>query len=417
MGEIFFHIDVNNAFLSWSAVEALKNGSTTDYRLIPVVVGGDIKKRHGVVVAKSDPAKKTGVKTGEPLTDALKKCPSLISIPPDHKLYREYSKRMLDLLSGYFNEISPYSIDECFAKYDPVTAKGKEPVEYAFFIKDLIRDTFGFTVNIGISENKLLAKMASDFQKPDKVHTLFKSEIKEKMWPLPIRDLFFVGNAAEHSLKGLGIKTIGDLAAADPKIIESHLKTHGRILWEYANGMEISPIDEERKSSKGIGNSTTLESDIISADDAYKILGKLCESVSRRLKKEHMVAGSICVEIKYSDFTSVSHQMAIPTPSSQKEDLHKYADLLFDRLWSHAPIRLLGVRTGKLSPDTMVQLSIFDMEDAFSEKGPVSSENNISPENNASLRTDSKKKALDKALDKIRRKYGDNAVKKGNRLK
>ncbi|MBQ9828152.1 MAG: DNA polymerase IV, partial [Lachnospiraceae bacterium] len=341
MGTVFFHIDVNNAFLSWSAVEALKNGGT-DLRLIPSIVGGDIEKRHGVVLAKSTPAKTFGIKTGEPVTDALKKCPDLVSTPPDHALYKRYSLSMLDLLKRYFRSITRYSIDECFAVFDPSLAGGSSPAEYALIVKDAVKNELGFTVNIGISENRLLAKMASDFEKPDKVHTLFPDEIKEKMWPLPVRDLFFVGRSSEAVLQSMGIKTIGDLAAADPELIEARLKTHGRTLWEYANGLEISPLAAEHRESKGIGNSRTVESDIIAAADAYRVLDDLCGEVSVRLKDQSFVAGSICVEIKYSDFTAASHQMPLSTPSNERSVLSGYTRLLFDELWDHRPVRLLG---------------------------------------------------------------------------
>ena len=400
MGVIYFHIDVNNAFLSWSAAEALKKGSDTDLRLIPSIVGGDIEKRHGVVLAKSTPAKACGVVTGEPVTDALKKCPELVSIPPDHALYKEYSRRMNALLKEYFREISRYSIDECFVVFDPDLAGSRGPVEYAHIVKDEIKKRLGFTVNIGISENRLLAKMASDFKKPDMVHTLFPDEIKEKMWPLPVRDLFFVGRSSESVLQNLGIKTIGDLAAADPDYIEAHLKSHGRTLWEYANGLELTPLDSGRAKEKGVGNSRTLESDIIASHDAYKVLSELCMEVSSRLNKSRLLAGSVCVEIKYSDFTSASHQMPLITPSNDAKVLSGYADRLFDELWTHRPVRLLGVRTTRLSSDEMVQLSLFDMAEA-PEPEPESQ----------------KQKDLNEALKKIRGKYGEDAVKKARHLK
>ena len=411
MGNIYFHIDVNNAFLIWSAAEALKNGSGTDLRLIPSIVGGDIEKRHGVVLAKSTPAKAFGVVTGEPVTDALKKCPDLVSVPPDHALYREYSRRMNELLKEYFREISRYSIDECFTVFDPVMAGGASPEEYAYKVKDAVKERLGFTVNIGISENRLLAKMASDFQKPDKVHTLYPSEIKDKMWPLPVRDLFFVGRSSEAVLRDLGIKTIGELAAADPEYIEAHLKSHGRTLWEYANGLEVTPLDSDRKKEKGIGNSRTLESDIIASKDAYRVLAELCGEVSRRLKKARLMAGSICVEIKYADFTSASHQMPLITPSNEQETLSGYTEKLFDELWTHRPVRLLGVRTTRLSSDEMVQLSIFDMDPA----APLSE--HARKKKAEDTQKSKKQKDLDEALKKIRGKYGDDAVKKARHLK
>ena len=200
--KIIFHIDVNSAYLSWTAVERMKQGGpdTLDIRTIPAIIGGDISKRRGVVLAKSIPAKKYGIITGEPVVDAFKKCPQLKSYAPDHKLYSRYSRSMIRLLQEYSPEISQYSIDECFMEYVPIPGTSS-PEEGARLIKDRIRDTLGFTVNIGISTNRLLAKMASDFKKPDLVHTLFPDEVPKKMWPLPVEDLFMVGRSSAQRLK------------------------------------------------------------------------------------------------------------------------------------------------------------------------------------------------------------------------
>ena len=278
--KIYFHIDVNSAYLSWTATERQKNGDPLDIRTIPSIIGGDISKRRGVVLAKSIPAKKYGIVTGEPVVDAFKKCPTLKSYAPDHKLYAMYSQKLIQLLHQYSPEISQYSIDECFMVYVPITGI-KTPEAAAQFIKDQIRDTLGFTVNVGISTNKLLAKMASDFKKPDLVHTLYPQEIQKKMWPLPVRDLFMVGRSSAAKLDLLGIKTIGDLARTDPHILTAHLKSHGQTIWEYANGLEISGIDTKSGDSKGIGNSTTISYDIESKPEAHHILLELSESVSQ----------------------------------------------------------------------------------------------------------------------------------------
>ncbi|MGN1267320.1 MAG: DNA polymerase IV, partial [Dorea sp.] len=223
MRQIIFHIDVNSAYLSWTAVEELKNGSDRDLREIPSIIGGSQKSRHGVVLAKSISAKKVGIKTGEPVANAIRKCPNLTIAPPDHKMYSEYSKRLMDFLRTYTPDIEQVSVDECFMDFTGIARQFASPVEAALEIKNEVYSRFGFTVNIGISDKKLLAKMASDFQKPNKVHTLFTEEIQVKMWPLPIGELYMAGQSSVRTLEKLEIKTIGDLAQTDPKIIELHL--------------------------------------------------------------------------------------------------------------------------------------------------------------------------------------------------
>ncbi len=392
VSKIYFHIDVNSAYLSWTAVDRLKRGETLDIRTIPAIIGGDISKRRGVVLAKSIPAKKYGIVTGEPVVDAFKKCPSLKSYAPDHQLYSRYSHRLIELLSGYSPEISQYSIDECFMEYVPVPGT-HSPVEAATLIKNRIRDELGFTVNVGISTNKLLAKMASDFKKPDLVHTLFPEEIQKKMWPLPVRELFMVGRSSAARLELLGIKTIGDLARTDPAILTSHLKSHGQVIWEYANGIENSGIDtRSRPDAKGIGNSTTISFDVTDRETACHFLMELAESVSRRLRKAHMLAGMVSVEIKYSTFEAVSHQMQLLTPDNTTQAIYKTACRLFDELWNKKAIRLLGIRTSKLTSDSIRQLDIFDIQE------------------------NEKQKKLDSALDTIRKKFGDQSVVRASQL-
>ena len=240
MQKIIFHIDVNSAFLSWTAVEMLKNGAEIDIREIPAIIGGDKESRHGVVLAKSIPAKRYGVKTGEPVVNALKKCPNLHMEPPDHNMYREYSRRLMEFLHTYTSDIEQVSVDECFMDFTGIAWKFPSPVDAALEIKQKVYEKFGFTVNIGISSNKLLAKMASDFEKPNRIHTLFPEEIQEKMWPLPVGELYMAGKSSVEILKKLEIHTIGDLAQTDPALLELHLNSHGRTLWEFANGLDES---------------------------------------------------------------------------------------------------------------------------------------------------------------------------------
>lgn len=392
MEKIIFHIDVNSAYLSWTSLTRIQQGDTVDLRTIPAIIGGDVSKRRGVVLAKSLPAKKYGVRTGEPVTDALKKCPSLVSVSPDHDLYARYSNSMIQLLKTFSPSVSKYSIDECFMEYSPVDGDGGSPVKAAHIIKDKIRDTLGFTVNVGVSTNRLLAKMASDFKKPDLVHTLFPNEIQRKMWPLPIEELFMVGQASAKRLRLLGVKTIGDLAKMDREIIISHLKSHGRTIWEYANGLEISQLDTRYRESKGIGNSTTISYDVTDGQEAKKILLDLAESVSKRLRDAAYFAGMVSVEIKYHTFDSFSHQMQLSAPTNATHDIHVTACILFDELWNGDGIRLLGIRASKLTTSEIRQLTLFDQP------------------------KDDKYKKLDQALDNIRKKYGDDAIVRGSKL-
>lgn len=392
---IIFHIDVNSAYLSWTAVEQLKHGAGVDIRTIPAIIGGDQKSRHGVVLAKSIPAKKYGIHTGEPVVNAFRKCPNLRMEPPDHRLYHQYSEKLMDFLRSYTDRIEQVSVDECYMDFTGIAGRFHSPVEGALEIKNEVYRRFGFTVNIGISGNKLLAKMASDFEKPNKVHTLFPEEIPEKMWPLPIGELYMAGRSSVETLQKLEILTIGDLAHTDPMILELHLKSHGRKLWEFANGIDHSMVETEKAEAKGIGNSTTLPKDVVTEEEAKAVLKELAASVGGRLRKAGQKAGMLSVEIKYHTFDSVSHQKQIERPTNQDADIYEVAVVLFRELWNREPIRLLGIRSSKLSEEgEPEQLSLFDMEFEPEEKRK-------------------KRQKLNTALEKIRGKYGTDIVTKG----
>lgn len=398
MEQIIFHIDVNSAFLSWSALEKLKNGEETDLRTIPSIIGGDTAKRHGVVLAKSIPAKAYGIHTGEPVSDALKKCPFLVSCPPDHKLYSEKSRLLMAHLSDICPDIEQVSVDECYMDFTTVSSGYPDPVTAARKIKDGIRETFGFTVNVGISDKKVLAKMASDFRKPDLVHTLYRSEIREKLWPLPLSALFMCGRSSVETLHNLGILTIGDLAKTNPQIIVAHLKSHGKTLWEFANGIDDSRVTPVPADAKGVGNSTTLSRDALTMEEIRKCLLGLSESVASRLRKAHMQAFMVSVEIKYSSFRTVSHQSTLQTATSDSGCIYQTACKLAAELWDGSPVRLLGIRTSKLEDmDAPTQLSLFDL----AQDRPLSE----------------KQKSLNEALDKIRSKYGKDSIVRGTLLK
>ncbi|HJB46453.1 MAG TPA: DNA polymerase IV [Candidatus Mediterraneibacter surreyensis] len=395
MAPIIFHIDVNSAYLSWTAVEQLKNGAVVDLREIPAIIGGDQKSRHGVVLAKSPAAKRYGIRTGEPVANAFRKCPNLAMYPPDHKMYREKSRRLMEYLRTFTKEIEQVSVDECYMDFTGIADRWNSPVDGAVEIKDGIKERFGFTVNIGISTNKLLAKMASDFEKPDRIHTLYPEEIKEKMWPLPIGELYMAGKSSVEVLKKLEINTIGDLAQADLKLIMLHLKSHGKMLWEFANGIGTSVVQSEPDEAKGIGNSTTLSEDAATMEEIRPVFERLAQSVGGRLKKAEKKAGMVSMEIKYYDFRTVSHQIQLDKPANDPEVLKETACSLFLEVWSGEPVRLLGIRTSKLIDEAAPeQLSIFDIEIP---KEP-----------------DEKHKRLKKAMDEINGRFGDGAVMKAS---
>lgn len=402
MNQIIFHIDVNSAFLSWTAVEQLKNGAEFDIREIPAIIGGDQESRHGIVLAKSVSAKKYGIVTGEPVAHALQKCPNIKMFPPNHRMYHEYSERLMEFLRNYTPDIEQVSVDECYLDFTGIAYKYHSPVEAAFEIKDAVYEKFGFTVNVGISVNRLLAKMASDFEKPNKVHTLFPEEIPLKMWPLPVSELYMAGRSSVEVLHKLEIRTIGELARTAPELLELHLKSHGRTLWEFANGMDASKVVRERVENKGIGNSTTLSKDVTTEDGAKAVLLMLAETVGGRLRKERQKANMLSVEIKYSTFQSVSHQKQMAKATNVDQILYENACELFRELWSGEPVRLLGIRTSKLvADDTPEQMTIFDYK----------------YEETTKKNNEEKHQKLDKALDEIRKKFGDEAIKRGTFLK
>lgn len=385
-----FHVDVNSAFLSWEAAERLKQQPDgTDLRLIPSAVGGDIKQRHGVILAKSEPAKRYGVKTGEPITDARKKCPDLMLVSPHHQMYRAYSKAFIAILQEYTPDVEQYSIDEAFMDMTGTELLWGEPVQAADRIREQIRRELGFTVNIGISENKLLAKMASDFQKPNRTHTLWKREIKEKMWPLPVSDLFFVGSATERVLHDMGIHTIGQIAGTSPDFLRMHLKKQGDIIWTYANGIDDAAVEAEPEQNKGYGNSTTLSYDVRNPEEAKRVLLALCENVCTRLRQNHVKAECVSVEIKSNTFVKNSHQRMLLSPSNITNEIYENVCRLFGELWDGTPIRLLGVSASHVIDESEPsQLRFFTGKNY------------------------DKQAKLDQAIDSIRGKYGTDSVKR-----
>ena len=388
MDKVIFHIDVNSAFLSWEAVYRIYClGGKTDLREQVAAVGGDMAMRHGSILAKSIPAKRFGIKTGETILEAKQKCPELILVPPNYGLYEQCSHAFMDILREYSPCVEQYSIDEAFMDMTGTELLFDEPVVSANRIRERIRDELGFTVNIGISENKLLAKMASDIKKPDRIHTLWRSELAEKLWPLPVSDLFFVGRATAAKLFKMGIKTIGQLAQTDVTFLKRCLKKHGEVIWAFANGYDTSVVRSEPEANKGYGNSTTIEFDVTDAGTAKLVLLALAETVGTRLREAGAGAEVVAVGIKTYDLRYASHQMVLPNATNITNEIHRYACRLFDDLWDGSPIRHLGIHTSRIRDHVnMRQIDMFDQTDY------------------------EKLEQMDQAVDAIRRRYGNDAV-------
>ena len=388
--KIIYHIDVNSAFLSWEATYRLYHkGGKVDLREQVAAVGGDVTMRHGIILAKSISAKQYNIKTGESLMEAKQKCPDLIIVPPNYNLYEQCSAAFMRILREYSDMVEQYSIDEAFVDMTATYHLFGTPEETAHIIKDRIRDELGFTVNIGISTNKLLAKMASDFKKPDMVHTLYPHEIERKMWPLSVSDLFFVGRATTKKLFTMGIKTIGELAKCDPVWLRTILKKQGEVVWSFANGIDFSPVITEPPANKGYGNSTTTPFDVMDTETAKVVLLALAETVGKRLRQDDVRISVVSVGIRASDLSYCSHQKVLTTATNITNEIHKAACELFDELWRGQPIRHLGIHTSKVQEDDCMR-QLFFFEDVDYEKLI----------------------AVDRTVDAIRDRFGNDSVKR-----
>lgn len=390
MSRLIFHVDVNSAYLSWEAARRVANGEP-DIRLLPSAIGGDREKRTGIILAKSIPAKKFNVQTGEPVSMALRKCPDLILAKPDFRLYEKNSHAFMEICREYAPVIEKFSIDECFLDMTGTEMIYPDPVEVARKIKNTIREQLGFTVNIGIGPNKVLAKMASDFEKPDKVHTLFEKEIETKLWPLPVRDLFSVGRATAEKLEKIQIRTIGDLAHADLHRVQLLLGVKpGKQIWDYANGRDDSPVTAEPEKAKGYSISTTLEEDVKTEEEAHKILLLLSDSVTRRMRADQAKAGCVSVTIRTGNFKNYSHQRKLNEVTDITSEVYAVSKQLLAELWQkRMPVRLIGISLTDVRFGNQEQLSLFS--DAQKEK----------------------QRKLDQALDALRNSYGSDVIVRG----
>ena len=385
---IIFHIDVNNAFLSWTAVHKLKSGEKLEIRNIPSVIGGDEKTRHGIVLAKSPVAKKFGIKTAETLYSARKKCPNLKVFPSEFDWYYEQSNNMYNYLCTYTPIIERFSIDECFLDLTGTSLLYKNYEELAYKIKDDIKKQFGFTVNVGIGNNKLCAKMASDFEKPDKVHTLYKKEIQDKMWPLPIEDLFMVGKKTSQILRSLNINTIGDLAKTEENILKKHFKNQARVLIESANGLDESNVATRSPKNESISISETLPFDCSDYEKLKEILFRQTEELTRALREQKQYAKTVAVTYKNANFSSYSHQEKLNHPQNSTSEIYIKVLEILKSSWKEDSIRNMGVRLSDLTKNRISQLSIFASEKTYIEQDD----------------------SIQKTIDDINKKYGSASI-------
>ncbi len=391
MDRVILHVDVNNAFLSWTAVDMLRKGYKYDIRNRYAIIGGDESQRRGIVLAKSNLCKKRGVVTAEAIYSARRKCPYLEVYKPNFDVYKYYSDKMYDYLCGYTDIIERYSIDECFLDYTNSAILFGDPVDVAYKIKDDVYRMFGFTVNVGVGNNKLLAKMASDFEKPNRVHTLFFDEIVEKMYPLPVGDLFMIGKASSKKLNEMGIKTIGELAKVPCDTLTKKFKSMGKMMHEYANGIDNSPVYYEKGDIKSISASRVLPYNYHDINMISDVIMSLSMEVGRKLRDNNRYADTVGIWFKYNYFDKFSKQEKLDVSISTDEEIYKAANKIFGGIWNYDDgIRSICVFISGLSNERKRQLSIFDV---------VSNNNNI--------KNDDK---LQSVIDGIRDKYGNNVI-------
>lgn len=382
LSKIYFHIDVNNAFLSWEAIYRLENGEKTDIRNIAAAIAGDPKKRTGIILAKSPKAKAMGVKTGEAIFEAKKKCPELVLFPPHHDFYSKKSKSMKKLLENYSDVIEQFSIDEFFIEYIPLLGNY---FDVAKEIQTKIFTNLGFTVNIGISDTKYLAKVASDFEKPNKIHTLFKNEIKEKLWPLKIEDMFLLGPKSAKKLREIGIDTVGKLANTNVEILKSHLKSHGEELYKFSWGYDLDDKYEKYEKPKSVSHSKTSSYDLTSFDEIYTFILEIVNDTCIRLRKENMKTKNISITLKTNQFDVYSSSVTLETAIDSTSQIFEICKKIFNDMYKKEPLRLIGVNLSYLENKDLEQLNIFDSANEKTCK-------------------------VDKAVDSLLQKFNDNKL-------
>ena len=384
MGRAILHIDMNSCYAS---IECLHH---PEIRHLPVAVGGDVEARHGIILAKNELAKRAGVKTGEALWQAKQKCPDLVIVPPHYQLYLRFSRMARAIYAEYTDLIEPFGLDEAWID---VTGSGVfgDAVEIAETIRNRVKFELGITVSIGVSFNKIFAKLGSDYKKPDAVTVFGKDDYREKVWPLPVEELLYVGPATTRKLRARCIRTIGDLAQTDPSLLHSWLGKMGYVLHAFANGNDPSPVASlgEEAIIKSIGNSTTTPRDLTCEEDVNIIFYVLAESVAARMRENGFRAKTVQISLRDTDLFSFERQCKLESPSCLASELHDAGmRLLRDHYRFRKPLRSVGIRGMDLVPiQTAMQLNFFE--------DPVRRE---------------KRERLEVAVDELRRRFGHAAV-------
>ncbi len=384
MERIILHADLNYFY---AAVECRDNPELRD---IPVVVGGDEKKRHGIVLAKNEPARVFGIKTGEALWQARQKCPNLTVVPPNFDKYSQASKAAREIYGRYTDRVEPFGPDECWLDLTGCVdsmAKGKKVADN---IREEMRNELGLTISVGVSFNKVFAKLASDYKKPDATTVISKSDYKNIVWPLPVSALLYVGRATENKLSNFGIRNIGDLARSDRVLLKRILGKNGEGLWVYANGMDTSPVKSEREQVKSVGNSTTLPRDISRQEDVRVVLYALCEKVAARLRENNLICAGVQLSVRDINFTDSEHQVPLSVPTDTSQEMFDAVWKLYCSCCGVMPVRALGVRAIRLESSGQEQLSLFSEDEKVK-----------------------KHRRIEKAKDSLSKKYGAGTVRRG----
>ncbi|MEC1580118.1 DNA polymerase IV [Bacillus subtilis] len=386
---IIFHIDMNSFYASVEmAYDPALRGK-------PVAVAGNVKERKGIVVTCSYEARARGVKTTMPVWQAKRHCPELIVLPPNFDRYRNSSRAMFTILREYTDLVEPVSIDEGYMDMTD-TPYSSRALETAKEIQSRLQKELLLPSSIGIAPNKFLAKMASDMKKPLGITILRKRQVPDILWPLPVGEMHGVGNKTAEKLKGLGIHTIGELAAADEHSLKRLLGINGPRLKNKANGVHHAPVDPERiYEFKSVGNSSTLSHDSSDEEELLGVFRKLAASVSDRLQRKEVMASKLFIMIRYADWKTITRSITLRNPIDQKNEILKEAEHLFFKHWNKNPVRLLGI-TGT---DLVEKEQAYKQLDLFS------------------FNEDAKDEPIQQMMEKLNKKYGTKLIRKGATLK
>lgn len=393
MERVILHCDQNCFFAS---VELL---SHPDLRDVPMAVCGDPASRHGIILAKNEPAKRFGVQTAETVWQARRKCPGLVLLPPHHKLYREYSVRVNELYGQYTDLVEPFGIDESWLDITgSMHLFGGDPVAIADELRRRVREELGLSISVGVSFNKIFAKLGSDYKKPDATTLISPENWQEIVWPLPVGAMLFVGRSAQRTLAQYGVETIGQLAACHPEMLEKLLGKLGRQLHEYANGLDRSPVrpQAEREPVKSVGNGTTFPHDLTRWEEVRAGLAALSDSVAMRLRRQGLYCSGVQVTIKDSSFCSISRQKRLESPTRLMKDIQRAAMELTRSAWrAPTPIRML----------TVTALHITESAESFEQLDLLGAGRAVS---------DARQEKLESAVRAIRDKFGDGSITFGS---